>query len=1111
MQNNFDILIQKIDGFIRKYYINQILKGTIYSFSLILSLFLVVDVIEYFAWSGILFRTVLFYTFSGITIFLVLFYIIIPGIKLFKIGKIISDEEAARLIGKHFPEVSDKLLNTLQLNRNVAELNSNAHVELLLASIEQKASGLKPIPFTNAVDMKKNVRYLRYFLPPLAILVFILLISPAFVTGPSERILNHRSYFEKPLPYQLVLMNENLEVLQHEDFILQVKAEGEALPAEVFLDDGYFQYKMLENKVGEYEYTFAGIDADRYFQLKTEEYVSPQYHLKVLPKPVIFNFEIDLNYPDYLSKKKETVLNSGDLVVPEGTIVTWKIYTRDADKVMFKKNFALQKLDLKNGNMFLHQETAQSNFFYSLSASNEFVQSDSMTFTVQVVPDKYPTISIDKTDSELYYDLTNIQGIISDDYGFYSLEFYYKKENNEGAWKKTVLNIDKSIEKQRFNFNFNNSEMDLSPGESLEYYFLVRDNDAVNGFKKTKSASYFLRLPGTDEIKENVTETSDQLKNKMDEAIKQLNDLNKQLEEAQLSLFQKNELSWLDKSKIQDLLNQQLELQQNIQQLNQRKDQINQMNQMIDKNNNPELQEKLNQLQQLFENMDKKDLEKQLEELKKSLENIDKDKISKMLEEMKKENEQLSGKMDQNLELFKQLELEQKIQQIVEDLEKLAEEQISLGEKTLNDEIKNEASLKEQKEITNSFSEIEKDLQEAGKMNADLEQPLDLEMDALNQDSIHGDMDQASENLEKGKENKAGQNQKSAGNKMQKMANGLNMMMQSAMQSRMGEDAEKTKVLLDNIMDLSFAQENLLKAVENTSINDPSTKKLTLDQKSFQDDFVIIQDSLTALSKRQVMIQPFILQESASVSTYMQRALESLQNNRMGPAQAEQQYATTSLNNLALMLEESLEKMQKSMNSSGQMSGNQSCPNPGNSPGNMNQMMQMQKQLNEGMNKQSKEKGLQGSEGLNGQSEELARMAAAQSEIRKLLQQYLDELESSGGNGDQINKLIDEMKKSEDEIVNRKITRETLERQKDIEVRLLQSDKAQQEREKENKRESNEGKNRIRSNQNLELKYNELNLGQDEILMLSPVSMNKFYKDYFKKYIYKLEMEHGEK
>ncbi|HEY9114542.1 MAG TPA: hypothetical protein VIN10_07555, partial [Bacteroidales bacterium] len=443
MQNNFEILLEKVNGFIRKYYKNLMLKGAIYSLTAILVLFLLIDLIEYFAWSGPLFRTIIFYFFITVTIFLLVFYILIPGIKLFKIGNVLSPEDAARLIGAHFPEVNDKLLNTFQLRKNIETQNESDQFALLLASIEQKASALKPIPFRNAIDMKKNMHYLRYFLPPLLVLIVILLISPAFVTGPSERLIKHRTYFEKPLPYKLVLQNENLEALQHDDFILKIKAEGEEIPAAVFLNDGYFQYKLIETKPGEYEHVFAGIDADSYFYIETDEYKSQRYHLKVLPKPVIFNFEIDLDYPDYLNEQNEKIVNSGDLIVPEGTTINWKIFTRDADKVHFKKENDLQVLNTLGENVFTHMEKAKSSFYYSLAASNEFVQlSDSMSFSVQVIPDEYPAIDIVETSSEFFYDLTYIKGSISDDHGFHSFNFYFRKENKDDEWQNEIIRID---------------------------------------------------------------------------------------------------------------------------------------------------------------------------------------------------------------------------------------------------------------------------------------------------------------------------------------------------------------------------------------------------------------------------------------------------------------------------------------------------------------------------------------------------------------------------------------------------------------------------------------------------------------------------------------------
>lgn len=187
--------------------------------------------------------------------------------------------------------------------------------------------------------------------------------------------------------------------------------------------------------------------------------------------------------------------------------------------------------------------------------------------------------------------------------------------------------------------------------------------------------------------------------------------------------------------------------------------------------------------------------------------------------------------------------------------------------------------------------------------------------------------------------------------------------------------------------------------------------------------------------------------------------------------------------------------------------GGQACPNPGQGQPSLEQMSKMQQQMNEGMEKGAKQKGLTGKDGMNGNSEELARMAAAQNEIRKRLQDYIEQLESEGGNGNQFAELLEEMKKSEDDIVNRRITQETLERQKQIEVRLLKSEKAQLEREKEKKREATAGRNRKKSNLNNKLQYNEKSEYQEEILISAPIEMSPYYRELLKKYLYKLEQE----
>ena len=156
MSASQNILIQKLDEFIRRYYKNQLLKGTIYATGILISAFLSVVLLEYFAEFNTTVRAILFFGFLTAVVLVIVRYIAIPILKLNKIGKIISYNQAANIIGNHFSNVQDKLLNVLQLQNNQL---LNGSDELLVASIHQKITELKPVAFTKAIDLNENRKY----------------------------------------------------------------------------------------------------------------------------------------------------------------------------------------------------------------------------------------------------------------------------------------------------------------------------------------------------------------------------------------------------------------------------------------------------------------------------------------------------------------------------------------------------------------------------------------------------------------------------------------------------------------------------------------------------------------------------------------------------------------------------------------------------------------------------------------------------------------------------------------------------------------------------------------------------------------------------------------
>ena len=187
-------LISKIERFIRKFYLNRLIQGALIGLVLIIALFLIINGIEYFSWLPQKGRLVLLLLFILGTLFVTIFHFAIPVVNLIRFRKKMSDEQASVIIGKFFPEISDKLLNTIQLSN---ELSQNADNELLAATIEQRTEHLKPINFSDAVNLKENYKYLKIFGLAFVILSVALIFLPDFSKKPAKLIV-FTSYFIYP-------------------------------------------------------------------------------------------------------------------------------------------------------------------------------------------------------------------------------------------------------------------------------------------------------------------------------------------------------------------------------------------------------------------------------------------------------------------------------------------------------------------------------------------------------------------------------------------------------------------------------------------------------------------------------------------------------------------------------------------------------------------------------------------------------------------------------------------------------------------------------------------------------------------------------------------------
>ena len=333
-KDNYRLLIEKLDQFIRKYYINQLIRGALYSMGLILLLFLVISTLEYYYYFSGSVRKLMFFSFLGISLAALIGWVGLPLLRYFRLGKVISHAQAAQIIGQHFTNVKDKLLNILQL-RQQSEQNT-AGRELILASVNQKSQEIEPVPFKKAIDLSANRKYLRYALPPLALLLIILFVNANMITDSTTRLVNNDREFERPAPFSFVLEDESPRVVQYEDYTLTVNVEGNQLPNEVLIDVDNYQYRLTKEAPNRFTYQFNNVQKDTEFRLFSSGVESRPYELDVLQKPNVLGFDVELDYPAYTQRRDEKLSSIGDLVVPAGTNIGWVFNAENTDDIQLR-------------------------------------------------------------------------------------------------------------------------------------------------------------------------------------------------------------------------------------------------------------------------------------------------------------------------------------------------------------------------------------------------------------------------------------------------------------------------------------------------------------------------------------------------------------------------------------------------------------------------------------------------------------------------------------------------------------------------------------------------------------------------------------------------------
>ncbi|HEY9047337.1 MAG TPA: hypothetical protein VIN08_15635 [Ohtaekwangia sp.] len=1111
---------EKIRSFKRKYYLNIFVKGTILSLAILASYFLIATLIEYNLWLSPWARFLIFFTFIGVAFFCTYRFLKEPlGWWIARRG--LNEEQSAKIIGKHVPSINDKLLNLIQLD---ASKSSSA---LTYASIEQKSKDFAPLQFDSFIDIGENKKHLKYLLIPFAAIFGIIFFNSSILTLSTQRIVNFTRQYSPQAPFEFLVDQKSLTAFYNEDLDVNIQLNGKAIPEDAYLVAGDQRLKLEAKTNGEFVYHFEKIQQAFDFQIEAAGFFSEVFHVSLINRPELTQFTIDLEYPRYLQRSSERLVNSGNLEIPEGTQVHWNLSAANTGhaSISFSSENVSNNLQSSDNQMFTFKKEFRSPDQYEIVLENEKSKNkEKISYRVDVIKDQFPQITVNNFKDSVLYQRVILGGSLGDDYGITQLLLHYRIRNEkqkEILSKSVSIPIAKNQLQQSFFYNWSVDSLDLKPGEQLEYYLQVWDNDGVNGRKSTKTGYYTFLIPSKDNLVTEINQSQAQTQQKINQSESKANKLQEKIDQAYQKLKGKQSLDWQDKKMLEDIIQQKQSLDNMLEQVKEENKLLEQKKEAFTKQDE-RIREKAQQIQKLMDELLDPETKKLFEELQKLLkENTDVSQLQKILDKLNQNTNNLEKELERTLELFKQLQYDYKLDQAIEDIKKQVKEQQSLLEKTesLDKEKsdknnskpdksdksnkgddskgeKNDSSNSESQELAKDQEKLNEELKKTSEKIEDLKK-LGQELDKDKELPSKEDSNEAGEQQEQSKEmlqqnqpSKSKAPQQKAIKQMQKMQQQMEGA-QSSMSMEMDmQNIESLRQIIHGLVKLSFDQEALMKNFSELNQSDPRFNGLAQQQLKLKDDARVLEDSLLALGKRDPFMGTIVTKEVSELNDHLDKVIESNKERRRPQASTEMQASMTSINNLALMLDDHFDIMMQ------MMSNAQPSMGKSKQKGQKPSLSQMQQQLNQ------KIQDLKGS-GKSGRqlSEELAEMAAEQERIRKALQDMQEKMKEDGKmpGGD----LPSKMEQTEMDLVNKQLTDQLIKRQQDILTRMLETEKSMREQDMDEERKGETAKDYDKEIPKAFEEYLRLKEKEVELLKTVPPKLYPYYKkevsDYFKR------------
>ena len=611
-----------------------------------------------------------------------------------------SEKAMARTIGQHYPDVSDRLVNLLDLAEGQRSDAPDAWID---QAVQHLGEAVDPVPFEEIEDFATARRAAGLTtLPVVAVLAF-LLAAPSTFLDASERLLAPQTEFERPAPFQLAIQPGNVRLVKGDSLQITVSATGETPDRLTLLTqpDGQDRPEALTlsaDSMGRFRHVVPGIRQSLRYRVEAAPVQSPWYTVDVTARPMVRRLNVTVTPPRYTGLPERTLdANVGDVTGLPGSRVTVRARLGGPDvqsATLVFDDGTERPLDIENGTATgSFPLTREGEYRLRLLSTTDIRNRAPIRYQTALRADARPSIAFlaPEPDATIDDDLVaQLRLRMSDDFGFSRMMLHYRlAEKSYGAPQAEFSSLDIPVEQPRQLDQevvhqwllAQDSGLDLVPGDVVAYYVEVWDNDAVAGFKAARTATQRLRLPSLAESYKELEEQQNSTEEQMEQLQDEAEQMGEQFRDLRDELRRTQDADWEDQRQMDQLKQRQQSLEEGVNELSR---QMQEMTQQMQEDNltSPETTEMYQELQRVIEEIDSPELREALQKLQDSMKDLDLRQMQQALEDFEFNEQQYRERMQRALDLFKQLKAQQQLDELARRAEDLQKRQDRLSEET---------------------------------------------------------------------------------------------------------------------------------------------------------------------------------------------------------------------------------------------------------------------------------------------------------------------------------------------------------------------------------------------------------------------------------------------